>query len=154
METFLSIVPLTPTDFPELVEIWEASVRATHHFLSEADIQYFKPLILQEFLYQVQLAGIRDGAGRILGFVGVAEGKVEMLFLHPAARGQGIGKRLLRHAITDMGATTVDVNEQNEQAVGFYLHEGFGVIGRSERDGLGKPYPLLHLQLLPAEQAQ
>ncbi len=30
---------------------------------------------------------------------------------------------------------------------GFYLHTGFEIVGRSERDGLGKPYPLLHLHL-------
>jgi hypothetical protein len=46
-----------------------------------------------------------------------------------------------------MGATTVDVNEQNPQAVGFYLHIGCEVVGRSELDGMGKPYPLLHLRL-------
>jgi putative acetyltransferase len=45
------------------------------------------------------------------------------------------------------GASTVDVNEQNPQAVGFYLHEGFQQVGRSPLDGLGKPYPLLHLSL-------
>jgi putative acetyltransferase len=141
------IIPLPPADFPEVVDVWEASVRATHHFLSEADIQYFKPLILQDFLYQVQLAGVRDEGGKLLGFVGVASGKVEMLFLHPQARGKGLGKQLLRHAIEEVGATAVDVNEQNEQAVGFYLHEGFTQVGRSDTDAMGKPYPLLHLKL-------
>lgn len=29
----------------ELVEVWEASVRSTHHFLAEKDIQFFKPLV-------------------------------------------------------------------------------------------------------------
>ena len=28
-----------------LVDVWEAAVRATHHFLSESDIQFFKPLV-------------------------------------------------------------------------------------------------------------
>jgi putative acetyltransferase len=39
------------------------------------------------------------------------------------------------------------VNEQNEQAVGFYMHLGCAVIDRSERDRMGMPYPLLHLRL-------
>ncbi len=39
------------------------------------------------------------------------------------------------------------MNEQNEQAVGFYLKMGSEVEGRSEHDGFGKPYPLLHLRL-------
>ena len=47
------------------------------------------------------------------------------------------------------GATLVDVNEQNEQAVGFYLKMGFTVTGRSPLDAQGKPYPLLHMALAP-----
>ena len=93
------------------------------------------------------LAGLRDDGGRLVGFVGVAEGKVEMLFLDPPARGQGGGKLLLDHAISSFGATSLDVNEQNPQAVGFYLHQVFRVVGRSELDGMGKPYPLLHMSL-------
>lgn len=41
----------------------------------------------------------------------------------------------------------VDVNEQNNEAVGFYLHLGFHQTGRSELDSMGKPFPLLNLEL-------
>ena len=47
-----------------------------------------------------------------------------------------------------LNADELDVNEQNPQALGFYLHEGFEVVGRSQTDGLGQPYPLLHLRLI------
>lgn len=47
----------------------------------------------------------------------------------------------------DLGARRLDVDEQNAQAVGFYLHYGFEVVGRSETGGMGDPFPLLHLQL-------
>ena len=70
-----------------------------------------------------------------------------MLFIHPDWRGQGIGKLLLNYAVNDMGATKLDVNEQNPLAVGFYEHLGFKVTGRSPVDGMGKPFPLLHMQL-------
>lgn len=40
----------------------------------------------------------------------------------------------------------VDVNEENPQALAFYLHMGFNIAGRSEVDGNGKPHPLLFLQ--------
>ncbi len=69
-----------------------------------------------------------------------------MLFVHPAWRGHGIGRRWLVYAIDVLGATTLDVNEQNEQALGFYLHMGLEVVGRSERDDFGKPYPLLPMR--------
>jgi len=134
-------------EYAEIVEVWEASVRATHDFLSEDDIQFLKPLILNEYLSAVELRCIKNDAGNILGFLGVAEEKIEMLFVHSDRRGEGIGKLLLNYAVNDMGATKLDVNEQNSQAVGFYEHLGFKVTGRSEVDGMGKPFPLLHMQL-------
>ncbi|WP_428657857.1 acetyltransferase [Runella sp.] len=136
-----------PDEYPEIVEVWEASVRATHHFLPESDILYFKPLILNEYLKAVNLLCVKDEKGKILGFMGVHGDGLEMLFIHPDARGKGIGTQLTQHAIHHLNVQKVDVNEQNPQAVGFYEHTGFAVVGRSELDGLGKPYPILHMQL-------
>ena len=70
-----------------------------------------------------------------------------MLFIVPECLGEGIGGALLNHAIKDMGAVRVDVNEQNPKALGFYQHAGFMIVGRSEVDGMGKPFPLLHMTL-------
>jgi putative acetyltransferase len=134
-------------DFPRILEVWETSVRATHHFLSEADIQFIKPLIPDALSQVAELACVRDDAGQVAGFVGVENDKLEMLFIHPMWRGQGVGSRLLRYAINVLGAQLVDVNEQNEQAVVFYLRRGFKVEGRSELDSTGKPFPLLHMRL-------
>lgn len=134
-------------EFPEVVAVWEASVRATHYFLKEEDIAYFKPLILKEYLKAVELRGVRDEEGKIIGFLGVAEQNLEMLFIHPEARGKGIGKLLLQYAFQKLHVTKVDVNEANEQALGFYQHAGCQVVGRSELDATGKPYPILHMKL-------
>jgi len=139
--------PVCPDDCPRIVEVWEASVRATHEFLSEAGIQFFKPLVLDELSRVAELFCVRDDTGRVAGFVGVVEGKVEMLFIHPTWRGQGIGRRSLEHAVETLGATRVDVNEQNASAVGFYLHMGFEVEKRSDSDSTGRPFPLLHMRL-------
>ena len=144
------IAPGRPEDYPALTELWEASVRATHHFVAEADIHYFKPLVRDVYLGAVTLTCAFDDhrEGRALGFSGVAEGKIEMLFVAPPAFGRGIGTKLLRHAVNTLGAREVDVNEQNARAVGFYLRRGFVVVGRSEVDGTGRPYPLLHMLLV------
>jgi putative acetyltransferase len=147
------VFPIHPDDFARTVEVWEASVRATHHFVSEADIEFFRPIVRDALPQIRELACIRDDRGQVAGFVAVADHKVEMLFLHPAARGQGAGRRLLSYAIAAFGATELDVNEQNEQAVGFYLSMGFEVVGRSELDGTGKPYSLLHMRLASAADA-
>mgnify|MGYP001189178647 CR=1 FL=1 len=135
------------SEYPEVVEVWEASVRATHDFLKEEDIAYFKPLILKDYLKAVDLRGVRNDQHQIIGFLGVAEKKIEMLFLHPDARGRGIGKMLVDYALHKMHVTKVDVNEQNKQAVDFYKHVGFQTISRSELDGLGMPYPILSMEI-------
>jgi putative acetyltransferase len=134
-------------EYQQVVDLWESSVRATHHFLKEEDIQYFKPLILNTYLDAVELRCIRNNEKKIVGFLGVAEQNLEMLFIHPKYRGKKIGKNLLNYSITNLNVTKVDVNEQNEQAIGFYKYFGFEVIDRSELDFTGKPYPILHMAL-------
>jgi putative acetyltransferase len=133
-------------DLDRLVEVWEASVRATHGFLTESDIEFFKPMVLPELLSLEHLLCVRDGEGTAVGFIGVSNGKMEALFVHPDWRRTGVGRRLARHAVVELGATIVDVNEQNHQAVAFYRRLGFEVEGRSAVDGTGKPFPLLHLR--------
>lgn len=132
-----------------LIKIWESSVRATHDFLAESDLLELKSLILDQYFNRVDLNVARNCEGELVGFCGVSEGNIEMLFIAPQARGKGVGTLLASHAIRVQGAIKVDVNEQNEQALGFYKHLGFEVIGRSSLDGQGKPYPLLHMRLNP-----
>jgi len=144
----LSIAPVGEEHFDRLTELWEASVRATHDFLPHGYIERLRPLVREQYLGFVQLRAWRDDQGRILGFAGVHDGKLEMLFVDPACRGQGIGKALLAHVIEALDVREVDVNEQNPQAVGFYLSQGFVQTGRSEVDGQGDPFPLLHLRLV------
>lgn len=145
MELKEEISSVLPDDYARVVEVWEASVRATHHFVAASDIEFFRPIVA-DVLQHLRLAAMRDSAGMVVGYVAVGGDNVDMLFIHPDWRGKGIGKRLLSHAVKEFGALRLDVNEQNEQAVGFYLHEGFEVESRSELDGFGKPYPILHLR--------
>jgi putative acetyltransferase len=137
---------VSENDFDILVEVWEASVRTTHDFITEENIQYFKPIVRNEALPNIELRCVRDPNERPVGFIGVANGKVEMLFIHPDYRGKGIGKTLLEYAVQHLNATELDVNEQNPQAIGFYKNMGFVVVGRSDLDGMGKPFPLLHMK--------
>ena len=81
------------------------------------------------------------------GFMGLAGENIEMLFVDNGFRRKGLGRQLVRHAVDELHATTVDVNEQNTQAVEFYQHIGFRVVSKSEQDSEGKPYPILHLRL-------
>lgn len=141
-----SIQPVPPTDYNILIDIWEQSVRATHDFLKEEDLLFYRPLILNEYFNAVRLVALWK-EDTIAGFAGVADQNLEMLFIHPSFFGKGLGKALLSYCIEKLEVDKVDVNEQNEQAVGFYLHMGFEVTDRSELDSMGKPYPVLHMIL-------
>lgn len=142
----MKISTIEPSEYDRAAELWEASVRATHDFVTEADLEVFRPLVRASFGEIAQLAGLRTDDGLLIGFIGVENGTVEMLFLDPAYRGQGGGSLLLEHAFTSFAAVAVDVNEQNPQAIGFYEHHGFVRVSRSETDSTGKPYPILHLK--------
>lgn len=82
----------------------------------------------------------------ILGFLGLSADNIEMLFIRPDVRGKGIGKKFLQFAIHEKRIKKVDVNEQNPQAVGFYIHNGFEVTARSPLDPQGKPFPILSME--------
>ncbi|MDR6352366.1 MULTISPECIES: acetyltransferase [Pantoea] len=143
------IYPAQRSDFEAITTVWEASVRATHHFLQDADIRALRPLVREQYLPMVELRVYRDEQQNIVGFLGVADNRLEMLFVAPQVFGLGIGKQLLRFAIEQMNVTELDVNEQNPQALGFYQHQGFVITGRSPLDGQGNPFPLLHLRYAP-----
>jgi len=143
----MKVETTTSADYLELIAVWESSIRASHSFLSEEDIAFLKPLILEQYLDAVDLRIVKDEFDNVIGFIGVAEQNVEMLFVSAEHRHKGIGALLLKNAIRNQAAKKVDVNEQNPDAVGFYKALGFNVIARSPLDGQGKPFPLLHMQL-------
>lgn len=140
----------TEKDFPLIAATWELSVRATHDFLPEDYLQRIKTL-LPSFLPSMPVYIYRNDVADLAGFLGVDDGKIEMLFIHPDYMGKGIGRKLMHYALHELGATRVDVNEHNARATAFYKYMGFEVISRSELDGLGKPFPILHMSL-PAEK--
>ena len=140
------IEPAESAQYPELIKVWEKSVRATHDFITEADIQHYKPLILNQYFDQLNLFCILDNK-EIQGFIGLDGQLIQMLFIDPSVRGTGVGKTLVDFAVQTHGANIVDVNEQNDQAVGFYLHIGFKTVERFDQDAAGKPYPILSMQL-------
>ena len=140
------IVPTSTNRHPQLLKLWEQSVRASHHFLNDEQILKIRQQIIQHSYFdQVQLFHV-EHQQQILGFMGIAGSKLEMLFISPSAFRQGIGSQLLQHALT-LGVTEVDVNEQSPDATAFYLKHGFEIISRSETDSEGNPYPILHLKL-------
>lgn len=132
-------------DYEELREVWEKSVRATHDFLQEKDIQNIKEKLFMYFEY-VDIFGMKDEKGKITGFIGMSEDKIEMLFVSPEHFGETIGKRLVKFAVRDMKVSYVDVNEQNTGGYEFYKKLGASFVSRDKLDSDGNPFPIIHLK--------
>jgi putative acetyltransferase len=118
----MNIRPHSPAESAALLALWERSVRATHTFLTETDIVFYRPLVV-EFLASegLELFVLTDKAGMPLGFLALSGSAIEALFLEPAQLRRGGGRRLVAHAQELRGgALTVDVNEQNAAASAFY----------------------------------
>jgi putative acetyltransferase len=135
-------------DLDTLVALWERSVRATHDFLTEADIDALHPLVGDALSDDaLELWVLTETTDVPIGFLGLAGNDIAALFLEPAHRGQGGGRRLVAHAQERRdGDLTVDVNEQNAAARGFYEALGFVVVDRSPLDDDGRPFPILHMR--------
>jgi len=133
-------------NYTELITLWEESVRATHYFLTDSAIEHYKLLIFDYYFDTLKLYCIRKSE-TIIGFIGLKEKFIQMLFVNPNYMGKGIGTVLINYAIHNHHATTVDVNEQNTAALGFYKKIGFLVTSRTAKDAAGMPYPVLSLTL-------
>lgn len=133
-------------DYDKLLDVWVSAVEATHHFLSKEDYEFYKTHVPIYFNH-LDLYAYKNDEGNILGYIGISDDDmIDMLFVHNSMRAKGVGKVLLDYAVNTLDVCRVDVNEQNKQALDFYFHLGFEEIGRSEYDGEGKAYPILHLE--------
>lgn len=136
----------TPELLENLCRVWESSVRATHLFLSEAEILRIRAYVPQAVAAVEHLVVAETENGDLIGFLGAENRRLEMLFLSPDIQGKGLGRQLLEYGIRRFGIRELTVNEQNPQAVGFYQHMGFSVYKRTEQDEQGGAYPLLYMK--------
>lgn len=138
----------TPADGERAVQIWRDAVDATHDFLTTEDRAAIEAEV-RSFLPAAPLWLAVDADDRPIGFMLLDGSSMEALFIDPVHRGAGVGRALVAHALEHHPTLTTEVNEQNGQAVGFYERLGFVPTGRSERDGQGRAYPLIHLRFAP-----
>ena len=134
-----------PEDGSRALAIWAAAVDATHDFRLLGD-RLAIGVEVAGFLPQAPLVLAVDSSDQATGFLLAASGVIEALFVDPACHGQRIGHALVRHAVEVLGATKLEVNEQNMGARAFYARMGFAETGRSALDGQGRPYPLIQME--------
>ncbi|KVL18405.1 acetyltransferase [Burkholderia sp. MSMB1826] len=141
----IRIRPSTQADSTRVLDIWRNAVDATHHFLSDDDRRAIESEVAA-FLPSAPLDLAVDENDRPIGFMLLDGSHMEALFVDPEHHGTGVGRRLVEEALERHPDLSTDVNEQNEAAAGFYERLGFERCGRSEVDGQGRPYPLIHLR--------
>lgn len=136
----------TPALIAQLMEVWKASVTATHEFLTAVEIAAIQNYVPQALNEVPHLIVAENEAALPAAFMGINGQKLEMLFVSPAVRGHGWGKALLAYGMEHYGVDELAVNEQNPLAKGFYEHMGFHVFKRTHVDEQGRPYPLLYMR--------
>ena len=133
------------------IEVWAGTYlrRGVDAFFAEYALRAFAPDRIAarladpdtHMLVSVNEEGL-DGvigmtAGQAAPVPGCDGGELSTLYVRPGRQGQGIGTALLmaglRHA-RDSGAPSVwlTVNAENTRARGFYLSQGFEVVGRTD----------------------
>ncbi len=130
-----------------LLEVWEDSVKATHLFLSDKEIDNIKKYVPQALKNVSHLIIAEDKNKLPVAFIGLEENKLEMLFVLSEERGKGLGKKLIKYGIENYSINELAVNEQNPLAKEFYEHMGFKVYKRTAIDEQGNPYPILYMRL-------
>ena len=68
----------------DIVKLWEDSVRKTHTFLSEEEIIKLRPLVSLAVKKVEMLLIAKEENGTLMGFMGIENQKIEMLFVCPA----------------------------------------------------------------------
>ncbi|WP_368791027.1 GNAT family N-acetyltransferase [Companilactobacillus farciminis] len=116
----------------QLLIVWESSVKATHLFLSENEIESIKKYVPQALKEIPHLIIVENKYQVPVGFMGIENQHLEMLFVSNEERGKGLGKKLLNYGIEQYSVNDLAVNEQNPLAKGFYEHMGFEVYKRTD----------------------
>lgn len=133
----------TPRLLDACMRVWERALRTTHSFLTREEISLQKLLIRHVFLYGLDLYTMQD-QGKIIAFMALARDTIEMLYVDPLYQGKKLGSQFLRFAQA-YGFHKINVYEENKQALAIYLHWGFVIIDRKEKDPWGQEHPILFL---------
>ena len=135
-----------PDDIEAMFEVWYTAVLATHDFLAKSDFAEICVLVRQDYLPSHEFTVAVDDKDRVIGFFRLDGNEIESVFIAPALRRQGLGRRFVAEAASRVQTLEVEVNTQNRQAIGFYEAMGFRAISSTDVDREGRPYPLLRMR--------
>jgi putative acetyltransferase len=129
----LAMRPMLPADVPDLAEIFRASIEElTADDYSEAQQAAWASAADDEEEFGRKLSGeltlVATYGGAAVGFASLADNKkIDMLYVHPAAAGQGAGAMLcdaLEKLAAGRGSNELTV-DSSDSARGFFEKRGF-----------------------------
>jgi putative acetyltransferase len=132
-QTKLAMRPMLPADVPLLAELFRASIEElSADDYSEAQREAWASAADDEEEFGARLAGaltlVATLDGAAIGFASLADNvRLDVLYVHPAASGQGAGAMLcdaLEKLATARGAKELSV-DASDTARGFFERRGF-----------------------------
>jgi GNAT superfamily N-acetyltransferase len=134
----ISAIGLRPAQEPDaarVADVWLASFRATYRFPPAHSDDEVRAWVRDELLPNTD-TWVADLDRRVIGFLSLADGWVEQLYVDPDHTGAGIGSRLIELA-KDRSPAGLQLwtFQANEGARRFYERHGFTVVELT--DGAG-----------------
>ena len=130
-----------PKQLHQLVSVWKDSVRTTHLFLSDAEIEKIQTYVPSALHDVGHLIVAEKKSGQPIAFMGITGNRLEMLFLSSTERGNGLGRQLLEYGIHHYDIREVTVNEQIPPPAGFSHRLEFAMC-KTHRRGKSLPASL------------
>lgn len=136
----------TATDLEKLSGIWLDASLVAHPFIGERRLIDQRRLIEEKYLPNAE-TWVACRMGEPVGFISLLDTFIGGIFVAPDQQGQGIGRKLIAHAMDRKGVLSLEVYTQNEQALRFYTALGFHEVSRRSTDDQGLPFENAHLRL-------
>jgi N-acetylglutamate synthase-like GNAT family acetyltransferase len=149
----MPILPAHPSDHQVLSEITKAS--KAHWGYSAAQLaEWDEELTITEGHIQENHVFVCWEGNRCAGYYSLltpeaGSAKLENLFIRPENIGEGIGSRLLEHAVgkaRELGCEKIFLHS-DPNATGFYLRHGFGITGQIASSIPGRFMPLMEKEV-------
>lgn len=112
-------------DLEKVMKIWLISNIEAHSFIDqkywENNFRIVKEMIIEAEVY------VYEENNSLLGFIGLQDHYIAGIFVESFHQGKGIGKQLLDYVKRTKKDLSLNVYEENFQALNFYLKNGFKI---------------------------
>lgn len=117
---------LEPKDLDCVLQIWLDASLIAHDFIDPA---FWQSQVenMRNLYIPASETYVMERDSRVVGFYSLLDNQMAALFVAPDCQGQGIGKRLMAHAMTQRPVLTLAVYKNNTASCQFYLSQGFVV---------------------------